>query len=108
MIRNPGSFALILCLSLVPLAAQNRQSFDAKSAERTAGIVAGPVLPRNPLDDFSQTVQRLISDVSPAVVAVVVQSFGQIEGESDGKTAAVGRQTREGTGVLVSADGYLI
>jgi serine protease Do len=63
---------------------------------------------RNPLDDFSQTVQRLIRDVSPAVVDVVVQSFGGAETESNGRANTVSHQTREATGVLISADGYLV
>jgi len=63
---------------------------------------------RNPLGEFSRTVQGLIRDVSPAVVGVVVQSFGRQDDESSGRANAVSHQTREGTGVLVSADGYLI
>src|SRR5437660_340455 len=79
----------VLCLGVRPLPAQR-------------------ISQRNALDDFSRTVQQLIDDVSPAVVAVVVQSFGRIDGESSGKTNAVSRQTRQGTAVFVSADGYLI
>ena len=59
-------FAAMLCLGTDPLAAQ---TVPAPAPTRSA-------VARNPLDDFSQTVQRLIRDVSPAVVDVVVQSFG--------------------------------
>jgi serine protease Do len=90
-------FTAMLCLGEVSL-----------SAQTTALVTGTSSRTRNALDDFSQTVQHLIMDVSPAVVAVVVESFGRPEGESGGKTNVVGHQTREGTGVLVSADGYLI
>ena len=86
-------FAAMICLANRPLAAQ--------SATRSA-------VARNPLDEFSQTVQRLIRDVSPAVVDVVVQSFGGLENESNGRANTVSHQTREATGVLISADGYLV
>ena len=86
-------FAAILCLGKGPLTAQ--------STARPAGA-------RNPLDDFSQTVQRLIRDVSPAVVDVVVQSFGGRENESNGRANMLSHQTREAAGVLISADGYLV
>jgi serine protease Do len=86
-------FAAMLSVANVPMAAQ--------SASR-------PSVARNPLDEFSQTVQHLIREVSPAVVDVVVQSFGGLENESNSRANTVSHQTREGTGVLISADGYLV
>ena len=91
-------FAAMLCLGSDPLAAQTVP----------APPKPGPAVARNPLDEFSQTVQRLIRDVSPAVVDVVVQSFGGLENESNGRANTVSHQTREATGVLISADGYLV
>jgi len=93
-------FAAMLCLGRDPLAAQTVPA-PAQNPARSA-------VARNPLDDFSQTVQRLIRDVSPAVVDVVVQSFGGLENESNGRANAVSHQTREATGVLISADGYVV
>jgi serine protease Do len=99
----------VLCLWIGPLAAQNiAPPPESTSARREAQSAARSAGPRNSLDDFSQAVQRLISDVSPAVVDVVVQSFGRLADESSGKANTVSHQTREATGVLVSADGYLI
>src|SRR6185436_13930764 len=93
-------FAAMLWLGSDPLAAQTL-SAPAQSPARS------PVV-RNPLDEFSQTVQRLIRDVSPAVVDVVVQSFGGLENESNGRANTLRHQTREAAGVLISADGYLV
>jgi serine protease Do len=90
----------MLCLGSDPLAAQTVPA-PAQNPPRSA-------VARNPLDDFSQTVQRLIRDVSPAVVDVVVQSFGGLESESNGRANTVSHQTREATGVLISADGYVV
>lgn len=50
-------------------------------------------------------IQRLIADVRPSVVEIVADGFAGAEAD---KTAAVSRQTREGTGVLVSSDGDLV
>jgi serine protease Do len=93
-------FTAMLCLGEVSLSAQTSALVTGATGTRPGA--------KNALDDFSQTVQRLINDVSPAVVAVAVQSFGRSEDVSGGQTNVVGHQTREGTGVLVSADGYLI
>ena len=93
-------FAAMLCLGSNPLAAQ--------TVPATVQTTARSAVARNPLDEFSQTVQRLIRDVSPAVVDVVVQSFGGFENESNGRANTVSHQTREATGVLISADGYVV
>ena len=93
-------FAAMLCLGSDPLAGQ--------TVPAPAQNLARPAVARNPLDDFSQTVQRLIRDVSPAVVDVVVQSFGGLENQSNGRANTVSHQTREATGVLISADGYVV
>ena len=93
-------FAAMLCLGSDPLPGQTVPA-PAQTTARSA-------VARNPLDDFSQTVQRLIRDVSPAVVDVVVQSFGGLENQSNGRANTVSHQTREATGVLISADGYVV
>ena len=71
------------------------------------GQAAKVVAARAALHEFSHDVQALIKEVSPAVVAIMVEGYGQLEGEP-GQTALVGHQTKEGTGVFVSSDGYLI
>ncbi len=86
--------SFLLCFATAPLLAQQRAT--------------PPATPRSPLDEFSETVQRLIVDVNAAVVEIVAESFGAPEDTPGGKANAVGRQTREGTGVLVSTDGDLI
>lgn len=107
----------LLCAALSPLAAQRKVPGSTLTAANLTGnklpesgglgpAAGSPTL--NALDDFSQTVQKLIGEVSPAVVEVVVQSFGKTDSDPGDRGSALGRQTREGTAVFVSADGYLI
>ncbi len=63
--------------------------------------------PPNPLDDFSNAVERLVQRTAPAVLQVVTEGFsGGVE--SGGNAGAVSRQTGVASCVAVSADGDLI
>jgi serine protease Do len=84
----------------VPALPTALRNVTSRSANRTARFSA--------LDEFSDSVQRLLTDVNPAVVDIVSESLGEPEESTPGKANALSRQTREGTGVIVSADGDLI
>src|SRR5262245_11113132 len=84
-------------VSPLPTASRNVTS---RSANRTARFRV--------LDEFSDSVQRLLTDVNPAVVDIVSEGLGEPEESTPGKANALSRQTREGTGVIVSANGDLI
>ena len=60
------------------------------------------------LKQFSGSLQNLVAKVSPAVVEVHVSSFGPVEGSDGGKTAVVGRQSIQGSGVIVDPEGYIV
>src|SRR5438034_7768663 len=73
-----------------------------------ASLIGARPQPRNALEDFSGAVQQLVGQVTPAVWQVVTEGFGGTEGESDGSTKTVSRQTGVASCVAVSADGDLI
>src|SRR5258705_3124674 len=63
--------------------------------------------PRNSLEDLSDTVERLVRQVSPAVLQIVSEGFVGHDAER-GAANTVSRETGVGTGFFVSSDGDLI
>ena len=63
---------------------------------------------RTALDDFSEAVQRLVRQVTPAVLQVVTEGFGGTGGAGETGGNTVSRQTGVASSVAVSADGDLI
>jgi serine protease Do len=62
-----------------------------------------------PLRAFSAALERLIRQVSPSVVQVLVVGYGAVGSESNGDTGLiVGRHRSVGSGVIISDDGYII
>ena len=61
----------------------------------------------DPLKQFNASLQALVARISPAVVEIRVTGFGPVE-ESENRTALVGRQNKEGSGVIVDPEGYII
>lgn len=64
--------------------------------------------PRNSLADLSDSVERLVRRLSPAVVQIVTESFVGRDDGQNGNASIVTRETGVGTGFLVSADGDVI
>jgi serine protease Do len=85
--------------------APNATSFRAAQADRQKAIVAGqPDL----LHQLNASLETLVAKVSPAVVEVMVTSFGPVEDNAGNKTALVGRQSKLGSGVIVDPEGYIM
>jgi serine protease Do len=66
--------------------------------------------PIDPLVQFSASIESLVKRVAPSVVQVLVTGYGPVSdrrGESD-TDLVVGKQRSEGSGVIVSADGYIV
>jgi serine protease Do len=62
-----------------------------------------------PLRAFSAELERLIQQVSPSVVQVLVVGYGAIGADANGDTGAiVGPHRSLGSGVIISDDGYII
>jgi len=99
---GPG---FLLCLAVGNLSAQPRGAPEQGRPTPPAGAAKAA---GSALEEFSETVQHLIAEANTAVVEIVAEGFGGSEDGSGNKATAVSRQTREGTGVMVSADGDLI
>lgn len=62
----------------------------------------------DPLRQLNSSLQALAAKVSPAVVQVLVTGYGTVEGQNGSNTALIARQRSLGSGVIVSADGYIM
>ncbi len=71
-------------------------------------LPAAQVTPPPTLEGFSESLERLVRQASPAVVQIVADGFGNREEESGTRTAAVTRQKGIGTGVLLTATGDIM
>jgi serine protease Do len=78
-------------------------------AQEAALRPTGSRLPSNLLGQLNESLQRLASNVAPAVVQIESTGFGPVE-DADRKTAAgiIVRQHGIGAGVIVDADGYIM
>ncbi|HEY1964650.1 MAG TPA: hypothetical protein VGG59_06955, partial [Acidobacteriaceae bacterium] len=84
-------------------------SLFAQGRATSPRVIAGDAATsRSVLDDFSEGVQHLVRQVTPAVMQVVTEGFGGTGGGSDSNGNTVTRQTGIASCVAVSADGDLI
>jgi len=67
-------------------------------------------LPRTPdaLHQFNASLITLTKDVTPAVVQILVTSYGPLPGAKTGDVALFARQRDLGSGVILDPDGYII
>jgi len=100
--------SLLLCLTTCLIAQETQDPPTPRSAARTADVTKHAARLTTALDGFSESVERLLADVNPAVVDISTDSFGEPEDASGGKANVLSRQSREGTGVIVSANGDVI
>ena len=77
-------------------------------AATTAG--AAPQRPRTPaaMGAFSRELEELSARVTPAVVQIVATAYGPAPAPSRVTEDLLGRERRGGSGVLMSADGYIL
>lgn len=67
-----------------------------------------PPAAKSPIDEFSDSVEKLARMVNPAVLEIVSESYGTAEGDSGGNASVVTRQKALGTGVFLTADGDMM
>jgi len=66
-----------------------------------------PAEPPAVLQQLNSAIEQLTARVSPAVVQILVSSYGAVE-ESHGQTALITRENVIGSGVIVDPDGYIM
>ena len=107
--RSPASATLgflVLGLLLFPGEEARAQSATRKVPPKQQKT-SSPNGTVDPLKQFNASLQALVARISPAVVEIRVTGFGPVE-ESENRTALVGRQNKEGSGVIVDPEGYII
>ncbi len=100
-------YAAILFLTVLPAAAQTAspQTTDPKPAVQSDRPEPGPVS----LRDLSMTFEHLANQVHRAVVQVFSTGYTTASEDSDtGNTSLLAKQRATGSGVIVSADGYIV
>lgn len=74
-----------------------------------AGAAAAQATPAGPgLDAFSRSLEAVVARVGPAVVQIRATAYGPVAGATTGATALIGNQRSTGSGVILTADGYII
>ena len=72
-----------------------------------AGLLTAAQVP-NALGDMSEALQNLTRKVSPAVVKVLVTSYGPTSDDEPGRAAVIRRQHAVGSGAIVDSSGYIV
>jgi len=60
------------------------------------------------LKNLSRSLQRVVDKVGPAVVQIRVTAYGPVSGGTAGNAALIGTQRSTGSGVVLSADGFIV
>jgi serine protease Do len=74
----------------------------------TAGSAAGQAVPAGELRNLSRSLEVVVAKVGPAVVQIRVSAYGPVTGGTTGGAALLGTQRSTGSGVILSADGYIV
>jgi serine protease Do len=88
------------------LAAQAPDNSDAAGKRSSAARITGgsPDL----LHQFSDSIEKMVARVAPAVVQIVVTGYGAQEESGRKETALVTRQRAIGSGIIVDPAGYIM
>lgn len=96
------------CVVTLLVSAICQQPAAKPAVEARAGQPVASRIPANMLTEFSGSLQRLASKVSPAVVQIVVTRFGALEDGDRKGTALIVREHAIGAGMIVDPDGYIM
>jgi serine protease Do len=113
MARRRVWFTCFLCCylltDLAPALAQarflNTRSQVSQPNRQKAAQAAEPT---DLLKQLNASLQTLVAKVSPAVVEIMVTGFGAVEDSSGKETALIARESKLGSGVIVTPDGYIM
>ncbi len=76
--------------------------------DKTKAIGTRPAEPPAVLQQFNSAIEQLTARISPAVVQILVTSYGALEENNRGQTAVITREHVIGSGVIVDPDGYIM
>jgi serine protease Do len=107
-LRKPCSEALVWALLTVAFAFL--PAAPARAQNHPAPVAKGQPSPvhKGVLDDLSAALADLSDRVSPAVVQVLVTSYGPIDEQGANETGVIAKQRSLGSGVIVDPDGYIL
>jgi len=98
-------FSVVACLGFLMIAEPGRgQPADAQA--RAMGT--RPAEPPPVIQQLNSAIEQLAARMSPAVVQVLVTSYGAVDENSRGQTAVITREHLIGSGVIVDSDGYIM
>ncbi|MGO9124934.1 MAG: trypsin-like peptidase domain-containing protein [Terriglobales bacterium] len=90
---------------VLPAAPARKANPQAESGKATG---TRPAEPAPILQQLNSALESLVARVSPAVVQILVTSYGTLEESNTSETALIARQHAVGSGVIVDSDGYII
>lgn len=73
-----------------------------------SGQTAEPKHDLDALHQFNNAVRKIVKQVTPSVVQVMVTAYGPVETESGVTSGVVGMQQKIGSGVIIDTDGYIV
>ncbi|MGB8322250.1 MAG: trypsin-like peptidase domain-containing protein [Candidatus Acidiferrum sp.] len=99
-------YGLIACV--VAAISAFAQSTPVRTATDASAVLSKAPASPNLLRDLNNSLEAVVSKVSPAVVQIVVTGYGPSEEHGHTDTARIVRQHAIGTGIIVDPDGYIM
>jgi serine protease Do len=99
-------YGLIACV--VAAASAFAQSTPVRAATDAQAVLSKAPPSPNLLRDLNNSLEAVVSKVSPAVVQIIVTGYGPSEDHGHTDTARIVRQHAIGTGVIVDPNGYIM
>jgi len=103
--RIPGLLSqVMMCITLVCSASEVTLFCPGAGLAQETPVKPAPDF----LHELSDSFQSLTRRVSPAVVQILVTSYGPVREGEEEETALIGRQHVTGSGVILDPDGFII
>ena len=81
---------------------------EASKTDKARAMGTRPAEPPPVIQQLNSAIEQLAARMSPAVVQVLVTSYGAVDENSRGQTAVITREHLIGSGVIVDPDGYIM
>jgi S1-C subfamily serine protease len=80
----------------------------ADKTDKAKAIGARPAEPPAVLQQLNSAIEQLTARISPAVVQILVTSYGALDENNHSQTALITREHVIGSGVIVDSNGYIM